>query len=659
MVVSFYKNSIDTTGIEVDHLKILGGIQSGRWQKEVENLRALLQELRPDDYSASKRQLPAATFGGTFSKREAASVIEPSGIIILDIDNLQDTQMDLYRSSFEEDQHIHSCFVSPSNAGFKLLVKYDADNHLQAFLSLEKYFKNNYAVTLDPSGKDISRLCYISFDPMLYLNEDSTVFVCDKTIVVNTANSFDNRPERFQGYVLSKDAKYAYQVCVKWTERHHQYEQGNRNNYIHVLACNMNRAGVVKDDALLMIYNAYSDLDFKEIEQTVNSAYKNGSEHNTIDIYNTDTENLPEHNEETETMTQQEETVYLDTLQFLVAKIKTNVISKYIKNFGVTFLKLDEENVKAIMNQAFSAFKKTKDESEFKPESVESVLMNVFDGYTDNGRVSTLIKEVDEAMGGGFMPGSVYGLIGDGKTCKSVYAQCVGSEAAKNDQLVLYLNGEMSFRQMLDRVVDKELNIQLLKGIKEKTITEADISSITNDLKKILKENFQIVSSSGWTQQSVIDIVSDIETKTNKKVNLIIFDGLSQMFDSKKDEIKSSIFNSGELKEIAKKTDSAVIVLVHVSGGIGKHVRDTSKFVRGGQKIICNFDAMLCTSLFIDESSSNLDEGDLLYRNGIFHMRFIDKRDSGIVISRAINVHRPMKLEVLDIDPQVMEISTK
>lgn len=665
MFISIYQNSTDTIGVEADHIKVLSGIQSGRWKVMIENLRALLQSGSEEDYSRSKRQLPAATFGGTFAKREASALTRYSGLIILDIDNLNEFEVQEYKNAFKLDTFIYSCFISPSLRGLKILVKLESnqDNHLQAFLALEKHFKDTYAVALDKSGKDLSRLCYVSYDPDIYINEDSEVFsFAPEEFIQNTSNQFDKRPDRFKGYILSKDAKYAFGICEKWTQRHHQYEQGNRNNYIHVLACNLNRAGVFVDDTMLMIYNSCSDLDFKEVEQTVNSAYKNNSrEHNSIDIYNTDEKDLPDHHAETETMSQQEEIIYLDTMAFLESGMKINVISKYIKNFGTTFLGQTEENVKAIMNQAFAAYKATSEES-FTIESADKTLESVLENFKDDTGVSTNVIEFDAILRGGLMPGNLYGAIGDGGSFKSVFAHCVGSTEANvtaKNNLVVYLNGEMSELQLMDRVMNKELGIDLQDMLKAKTINKTNIAEYTMRLKEVLGENFQIVSSSGWNSADILKKVKEIEQKLNKKATLLIIDGLTQMEDIKKDEIKSAIHNSGQLKELAKDTNTAVICLVHVSGNPPKHYRDTASLIRGGTKLINNMDAMFCMSRLIDEGASNMENADYIYREGIFYVRFIDKRGTGKVENKIIQVHRPLRLEVLAIDPQMMEVNTK
>ncbi len=657
-----YRGSTDTEGVVVNYKKVLKGITGGNWRSEVENLVAL-RERSGDDYSTAKKLLPSVTFSGTFSQRGIDYITGYSQMIVIDIDKLSPIAVNEYKEAFKNDGHIHACFISPSGAGLKILIRIEcqAEHHLAAFLSLEQYFLTNYAIAIDKSGKDVSRLCYVSYDPDCYVNYDSVTYVFDiaqvESTMVNTKRGFDDRPDKFKGHVLSKDAKYAFKVCEVWTQRNHQYEQGNRNNYIHVLACNMNRVGIDINDASLMVYNNYGDMKFSEIDTTINSAYRNTSDHNTIDVYDMEKGNIPDDNApEGVELTKEEDTIFEDTLEMLRKDVKRGKIGKLLKCYGHNFLGMDDDAVSRVMNMATEKFKKESEADTLSSESATDSLMKAIMGYQDNGGVPTGVSEFDEILGGGLMPGQLYGMIGVGGSFKSLLAHCVGADQADAGGLVLYLNGEMSTLQLMDRVVNKELGVELIHGLKNKSITEANMPYIIAQLNEKLKDNFQVVNGSGWTQDSIVKTVDNIEKKYGKKVSLIIADGLTQMDDTKKDEIKSAIFNSGELKECAKRTNSAIIVLVHTSGVISKHTRNTANFVRGGTKVINNFDAMFCTSLLIDETESNMSEGDLMYRNGIFYVRLIDKRGSGLIASKIIQVHRPLRLEPLSIDPSAMEV---
>lgn len=659
--ISLYANSLDTIGVQVNYRTVLSAIKKGRWKDSILALAPLLENGDKDGYGEAKRALPSVTFSGYFPQRLDKALESYTQLLCLDLDHLTDEQITLYRDSLKEDKFIHAYFLSPSQQGMKILVKVSSTEqyHLQAYLALEAYFKDTYIQVIDPKCKNISRLCYISYDPDLYLNDDSGIWQvdCKFKTAGNTKNHFDNRPERFKNLVIAKDAREALKICVKWTKRHHQYTDGNRNTFLHILASNLNRAGVHIDDALVISYDEYSDLDFKEVEQCFKSAYSRKHEHNSIDIY-TEKEKLSKEDAIEAAMGIEERLVYDATVELFKAKVKPNTISKIIMAYAVS-RNFSREDGKALMLKGRDKVQLVKDETLIIHKSAEDCLLEAVAEYKDNGRVSTGVEEFDEALNGGLQPGNFYAVIGKGKSFKSIFVQCVASENAKNGGLSLYFNGEMSLLSLLDRVVEKELGLHLMRGLKEKSITNDNVPEIMVKLKDAVNGNFEIINSRGWTREGMVETVKDIEDKTGKKVTLIVADGLSQMDDTKKDEIKSAIFNAGEMKEVAKETNSAVIALIHTSNGIQSHVRDTSKSARGGDKIIANTDAFFCTSLLIDEHSSNMETQDLFYLPGKFYLRMEDKRGSGAILSKIIQVQRPLRLEPLSIDPYLMEVSLK
>lgn len=70
-----------------------------------------------------------------------------------------------------------------------------------------------------------------------------------------------------------------YEHCVRFTEKKESYVNGNRNNFVHLLACNLNRKGVPLPIAMGYILSDYN-YNLQEVTATVNSAYKNVIEHN-------------------------------------------------------------------------------------------------------------------------------------------------------------------------------------------------------------------------------------------------------------------------------------------------------------------------------------------------------------------------------------------
>ena len=67
-------------------------------------------------------------------------------------------------------------FASPSGEGLKcgVLVEAGAENHGEAFAGMSRYMEATYGLLPDGQCKDVSRLCFLSSDPLLHINEGAT-----------------------------------------------------------------------------------------------------------------------------------------------------------------------------------------------------------------------------------------------------------------------------------------------------------------------------------------------------------------------------------------------------------------------------------------------------------------------------------------------------
>ena len=167
--VTIFKNITDTAtpfhvGIDI----VLDRIRNGKSKELVTQIR---KEKNKSERNDLKKQLPSICFSGKFSKRADNSILEHSGLICLDFDGYE-KQKDLIqdKEKMMKDKYTFSVFISPSGNGLKVLVKIpnDAENHTKYFQSLEKYYNSNY---FDTTSKNISRVCYESYDPLIYLNK--------------------------------------------------------------------------------------------------------------------------------------------------------------------------------------------------------------------------------------------------------------------------------------------------------------------------------------------------------------------------------------------------------------------------------------------------------------------------------------------------------
>ncbi len=166
-------------GDPVTIASVLDGIKNGQWSDRIAQLRTVLAGAGDNAFQLEaakilKRNLPAAIFGGTFSARSKAGLLIRSGVLVIDLDDLSDPVAT--RAALTNDPHVCASFISPSGTGLKVLVAVPTDiEHGRCFKAAEARFLTVHSLTADPSGKDVSRLCYVSHDADAYLADPATV----------------------------------------------------------------------------------------------------------------------------------------------------------------------------------------------------------------------------------------------------------------------------------------------------------------------------------------------------------------------------------------------------------------------------------------------------------------------------------------------------
>ena len=79
------------------------------------------------------------------------------------------------KERLSKNKYVYCVFISPSGKGLKAIVKIPAqvENHRSYFNSLKTYFKSP---NFDATCKNVSRVCYESYDPLIYINKTSSVW---------------------------------------------------------------------------------------------------------------------------------------------------------------------------------------------------------------------------------------------------------------------------------------------------------------------------------------------------------------------------------------------------------------------------------------------------------------------------------------------------
>lgn len=248
--------------------KILERIKEGATKELVKKIRL---EKNKSERNELKKQLPAICFSGQFTKRADNSLSQHSGLICLDFDGYQKQKELLQdKETISKNKYVYSIFISPSGNGLKVLVKIpeDAENHTNYFNSLDKHFNSLY---FDKTSKNISRVCYESYDPLIFINENSSIWD-----TIEEAEYTEVSKNRDKPTIPITDENKIVDILVKWWHSKYPMQEGQRNHNAYILAMAFNDFGVNKSLASYVL-NQYATADFsiKEIAITIDSAYKN------------------------------------------------------------------------------------------------------------------------------------------------------------------------------------------------------------------------------------------------------------------------------------------------------------------------------------------------------------------------------------------------
>lgn len=269
LMVSVYRDFKTNLG-DRNLIEIFQEIKTDKYQSDINSIRYALQKGDEKKADEIKSSLIGFTMSGTFGKsRTKTNLNSYSQIIGLDFDHIPVTELDKLVTLINECIYTFASFISPSGEGIKIFIKVNtnAEHHSIAYNQVANHYKELSGYDFDPKCKDITRLCFVSCDADLFLNEYATIFEVQEQVQELQKES---KKETVQN--LSSDD--LLDKCVKFTEQKEQYYKGNRNNFIHLFASNANRFGIYEADTLDYCITNF-DLDEKEIKTAVNSAYKN------------------------------------------------------------------------------------------------------------------------------------------------------------------------------------------------------------------------------------------------------------------------------------------------------------------------------------------------------------------------------------------------
>lgn len=264
-MITIFKNLQSTnTPFFKDIDFVLDRIKQGKSKTIVENVRKQKTKELADKIKVT---LPAICFSGTFTKRADNSIVEHSGFICLDFDKYEtDELLNIDLELINSSEYTYSSFISPSGNGMKVLVKIpkDFENHKLYFGAIEKHFNNTH---FDTTSKNISRICFESYDPNIFINKKSKVWT-EKL----ENNQYDYR---FKAPVIRLDNENEIiKRLWTWFGKSHSMGKGSRNHNLFILVSAFSDYGISETECNRFCYQFIeSDFTQNEIDLVIRSAY--------------------------------------------------------------------------------------------------------------------------------------------------------------------------------------------------------------------------------------------------------------------------------------------------------------------------------------------------------------------------------------------------
>lgn len=157
----------------VSLVQLYNKIRSGCYKTETTMLRSIEDLEKQSRYK--RKHLDYVTPSGTFTYHNDKSIIEHSGMLCVDfddIDNVEDLKEELINDKFTDTLLL---FRSPRGHGLKWFIPIDIKqyDHSEWFEGVRNYLLKNYGLTekqIDASCKNVSKACFLCYDPDAYIN---------------------------------------------------------------------------------------------------------------------------------------------------------------------------------------------------------------------------------------------------------------------------------------------------------------------------------------------------------------------------------------------------------------------------------------------------------------------------------------------------------
>lgn len=160
-------STLPETTISLD--AYLEEVRDGKWEDVIHTIRTAKTETEKDKL---KKLLWRVTFSGLFSERRDECLIEHSGYIAIDLDDLEDPES--VKAILSQDKYVYAAFLSSGGKGLTILMRINPSKHREAFAGISNYLFLTYGFLVDPQSVSPVKPFGFTWDPNLYINQRQT-----------------------------------------------------------------------------------------------------------------------------------------------------------------------------------------------------------------------------------------------------------------------------------------------------------------------------------------------------------------------------------------------------------------------------------------------------------------------------------------------------
>lgn len=298
---------------EMTEGEIVSAIGSPKYRNTVESVRRIFLEQGEKAANEEKKKLPSVTFSANYrGGRSNATLVKYLGYIVIDIDHLSKEELARILQTVRACSYTRIAFISPKGMGLKIIahtqrpdgtlpdtIQEIEDFHNAAYNKVASFYSQLCQTEIDTSGQDVGRTCLLSYDPGIYFNRDATPFIVEqpplfyktqkkKKTPGRKKQETDNNPVSEETALNYHSSHASLMVTLNYYHnKSEKYTEGNRNNYLHHLACKYNRHGIPDQEAAAFIKSLFTDLPAVETDSLIASAYAHTEEFNTNKLNST------------------------------------------------------------------------------------------------------------------------------------------------------------------------------------------------------------------------------------------------------------------------------------------------------------------------------------------------------------------------------------